>query len=157
MYIFIYKLLIKYIVILIKLVFKLYSQFVVVVIEDNIVILVIFKMKYNLLLKIEGKKFYNGDVFNFFFDCFEIYQIEYKVDLIGMFIELLVFIVIFLGNDCNEFEYIGVCDYFVEQLLLISSVDKIYIVFLNLDDRDIFICIIVIQNMYFLYMIGGDI
>lgn len=80
------------------------------------------------------------------------------VDLIGIFVELLVFVVVFLGNDCNRFEYIYIdvdCDYFVEQLFLIISVDNIYIVLLNMDNRDIIICIVVIENINIIFVIGG--
>lgn len=67
-------------------------------------------MKRNLFLNIEGNMYYFGDVFNFLFNCYEIYQIVYEIDLIGIFIELLVLIVVFLGNDCNKFDYNGGCD-----------------------------------------------
>lgn len=44
-----------------------------VVIEDKMVVKVIFKMKWNLILNIEGNIYYNGDVFYLMFDVFEIY------------------------------------------------------------------------------------
>lgn len=46
------------------------SQFAVTAIDDNATISIIFKMKRNLSLKIEGNTFYNGDVFNFSLDRF---------------------------------------------------------------------------------------
>lgn len=77
-------------------------------------ILIIFKMKWNVFFIFEGKIFYSGDMFNFLFNCFEMYLIEYSIDLIGIFIELLVLIVVFLGNNCVDFGGLGVCDYFIE-------------------------------------------
>lgn len=59
-------------------------------------------MKGNVFFIIDGKIFYSGDMFNFLFNCFE------------MFIELLVLIVVFFGNDCVYFGGLGVCDYFIE-------------------------------------------
>lgn len=38
---------------------------------------------------------------------------------------------------------------------MIVSVDKIYLVFLNLDEWDIIICIIVIENLNIIYKIGS--
>lgn len=152
----IYKLSTKYIVISTKPASKSYSQLAVAAIEDNTSISVTFKMKHNLPLKIEGKKFYNGDVFNFSLDRFETYQIEHKADLTGTFIESTAPIAAFSGNDCNELENIGACDHLVEQLPPTSSVDKTYIVPPNSDDRDTLIRITATENTHFSYMIGGD-
>lgn len=113
-YILLYKLLIRYVVILFELEVIWISQVVVLVIEDNFMILIIFKMKRNVFFIIEGKIFYSGDMFNFLFNCFEMYQIVYSIDLMGILIELLVLIVVFFGNDCVNFGGLGVCDYFIE-------------------------------------------
>lgn len=42
------------------------------------------------------------------------YEIVYSIDLLGIVIELFVFIVVFFGNDCNRLDKYGVCDYFIE-------------------------------------------
>lgn len=152
----IYKLSTKYIVISTKPASYSYSQLAVAAIEDNTSISVTFKMKHNLPLKIEGKKFYNGDVFNFSLDRFETYQIEHKADLTGTFIESSAPIATFSGNDCNKLEHIGACDHLVEQLPPTSSVDKTYIVPPNSDDRDTLIRITATENTHFSYMIGGN-
>lgn len=152
----IYKLSTKYIVISTKPASKYYSQLAVAAIEDNTSISLTFKMKHNLPLKIEGKKFYNGDVFNFSLDRFETYQIEHKADLTGTFIESSAPIAAFSGNDCNELEHIGACDHLVEQLPPTNSMDKTYIVPPNSDDRDTLIRITATENTHFSYMIGGD-
>lgn len=111
-------------------------------------------MERYFFLKIENYIFYRGDVFLFLFDSFEIYQIVYLIDLIGLVIELLYFIVVFLGNDCNKIDGIGFCDYFIIQLFLMGFVDNMYIVFFNNDDRGIIICIIVIEKLDIFYVIG---
>lgn len=49
---------------------------------------------------------------------------------------------------------IGFCDFFIIQLFLMGFVDNMYIVFFNNDDRDIIICIIVIEKLDIFYVIG---
>lgn len=49
------------------------SQLVVVVIKDNIMIFIIFKIKNNVFLNIGGYFYRNDDMYNIIFDCLEIY------------------------------------------------------------------------------------
>nr|XP_034319324.1 uncharacterized protein LOC105340230 [Crassostrea gigas] len=131
------------------------SQFAVTAIDDNTTISIIFKMKRNLPLNIEGNTFYNGDVFNFSLDRFQTYQIEHMTDLSGTFIESSVPIAAFSGNDCNLLEGIGACDHLIEQLPPTDSVDVTYIVPPNMNDRDTLIRITAIENANITYMIGS--
>lgn len=74
MILFFIKLFIKYVVILFEFFYSGFnSLLVVVVIEDDIDVLFIFIMKWNKILNIDGNIFYDGDVFYFWFVCFEIY------------------------------------------------------------------------------------
>lgn len=51
------------------------SQLAVSAIKDNTLISIRFKMKHNLSLHIDGKTFYNEDVFDFSLNQFETFQI----------------------------------------------------------------------------------
>lgn len=99
------------------------SQFAVAATEDNTNVSVIFKMKQNLPLNIEGNPYYNGDVFHFRLERFETYQIEHITDLTGTFIESSVPIAAFSGNAANVLDNIGSFDHIIEQLPPIHSVD----------------------------------
>lgn len=63
------------------------SQLAVSAIKDNTTISITFRMKRNLPLHIDGKTFYNGDVFKFSLNRFETKQIEHSTNLTGTFIE----------------------------------------------------------------------
>lgn len=131
------------------------SQFAVSAIEDNTVVSVTFKMKQNLPLNIEGNTYNNGDVFRFRLDSFETYQIDHTTDLTGTFIESSVPIAAFSGNDCTRLHNIGGCDHLIEQLPPTDSVDKMYIVPPNSDDRDTLIRITAIENANITYVINN--
>lgn len=139
-----HKLSTKYVVISTKPSVK--SQFAVSAIEDNTTVSVTFKMKQNFPLNIDGNTYNNGDVFNFLLDSFETYQIDHITDLTGTFIESSVPIAAFSGNDCTMLNNIGACDHLIEQLPPNGSVDKMYIVPPNSDNRDTFIRITAIEN-----------
>ena len=68
---------------------------------------------------------------------------------------LLLPIAAFSGNDCNTLESIGACDHLIEQLSPTASVDKIYIVPPNSDDRDSLIRITALENCFFTYSVGN--
>lgn len=131
------------------------SQFAVCAIEDNTFVTVTFKMKQNLSLNIEGNTYYNGDALYLQLDGFETYQIDHITDLTGTFIESSVSIAAFSGNNCNRLGDVGACDYLIEQLPPIDSVDVIYIVPPSLDDRDTIIRIIAIESANITYVIDN--
>lgn len=131
------------------------SQFAVSALEDNTTVSVTFKMKQNLPLNIEGNTYNNGDVFRFLLDSFETYQIDHITDLTGTFIESSVPIAAFSGNDCTRLHNIGACDHLIEQLPPTDSVDKMYIVPPNSDDRDTLIRITAIENANITYVIDN--
>lgn len=131
------------------------SQFAVAATEDNTNVSVIFKMKQNLPLNIEGNPYYNGDVFHFRLERFETYQIEHITDLTGTFIESSVPIAAFSGNAANVLDNIGSFDHIIEQLPPIHSVDNTYIVPPRSGDRDTVIRITATENANINYVIGG--
>ncbi|XP_052694955.1 IgGFc-binding protein-like isoform X2 [Crassostrea angulata] len=149
-----HKLSTKYIVITSIPIINSTSQLAVSAIKDNTLISIRFKMKQNLSLHIDGNRFYNGDVFKFSLNRFESYQIEHITDLTGTFVESSAKIAVFSGNDCNKLENFGGCDHLIEQLPPTDSVDKIYLVPPNSDDRQTVIRIIAIENANISYMIG---
>lgn len=104
------------------------SQLAVSAIKDNKTIPITFRMKHKLPLHIDGKTFYNCDVFKLSLNRFETKQIEHSTDLAGTFIESSSEIAVFLGNDCNKLENMGISDHLIVQLPPVDSVDKTYIV-----------------------------
>lgn len=131
------------------------SQFAVCAIENNTTVTVTFKMKQNLSLNIEGNTYYNGDALYLRLDVFETYQIDHISDLTGTLIESSVPVAAFSGNDCNRLGDVGACDHLIEQLPPIDSVDVIYIVPPNSDDRDTIIRIVAIESAYITYVIDN--
>ena len=131
------------------------SQFAVAAIADNTRISITFKMQRNLPLSISGNFFYNNSVFNITLHRFETYQIAHVTDLTGTVIKSSSPIAAFSGNDCNQLENIGACDHLIEQLPPTASVDKIYIVPPNSDDRDTLIRITALENCSFTYSVGN--
>ncbi|XP_078329774.1 IgGFc-binding protein-like isoform X3 [Crassostrea virginica] len=134
---------------------KYRSQLAVAAIADNTRISITFKMRRNLPLYISGNYFYNNSVFNITLHSFETYQITHDTDLTGTVIESSSPIAAFSGNDCNQLENIGYCDHLIEQLPPTASVDKIYIVSPNSDDRDTLIRITALANCSFTYSVGN--
>ena len=134
---------------------KYLSQFAVAAIADNTRISITFKMRRNLPLYISGHAFYNNSVFNITLHRFETYQITHGTDLTGTVIESSSPIAAFSGNDCNTLESIGACDHLIEQLPPTASVDKIYIVPPNSDDRDTLIRITALENCSFTYSVDN--
>lgn len=130
------------------------SQLAVSAIEDNTTVSITFKMKQSLPLFIGGEVFNNGDVFNISLNRFQTYQIEHVTDLTGTLVESSIPIAVFSGNNCNKLENIGACDHLIEQLPPTDSVDNIYIVPPNMDDRDTVIRITAIESTNITYMIG---
>lgn len=130
------------------------SQLAVSAIEDNTTVSITFKMKQSLPLFIGGDVFNNGDVFNISLNRFQTYQIEHVTDLTGTLVESSTPIAVFSGNNCNKLENIGACDHLIEQLPPTDSVDNIYIVPPNMDDRDTVIRITAIESTNITYMIG---
>lgn len=130
------------------------SQLAVSAIEDNTTVSITFKMKQSLPLFIGGEVFNNGDVFNISLNRFQTYQIEHVTDLTGTLVESSTPIAVFSGNNCNKLENIGACDHLIEQLPPTDSVDNIYIVPPNMDDRDTVIRITAIESTNITYMIG---
>lgn len=130
------------------------SQLAVSAIEDNTTVSITFKMKQSLPLLIGGEVFNNGDVFNISLNRFQTYQIEHVTDLTGTLVESSTPIAVFSGNNCNKLENIGACDHLIEQLPPTDSVDNIYIVPPNMDDRDTVIRITAIESTNITYMIG---
>nr|XP_022307179.1 IgGFc-binding protein-like [Crassostrea virginica] len=112
-------------------------------------------MRQNLPIYISGNAFYNNSVFNITLQRFETYQIAHDTDLTGTVIKSSSPIAAFSGNDCNRLENIGACDHLIEQLPPTASVDKIYIVPPNSDDRDTLIRITVLENCSFTYSVGN--
>lgn len=147
----------KYIVITSIPILNSTSQLAVSAIKDNTLISIRFNMKQNLSLHINGKTFYNGDVFKFSLNRFESYQIEHITDLTGTFVESSAEIAVFSGNDCNKLKNIGGCDHLIEQLppIATDSVDKTYIVPPNSYERDTLIRITAIRNSSLTFMIGS--
>ncbi|XP_078329764.1 IgGFc-binding protein-like isoform X2 [Crassostrea virginica] len=131
------------------------SQLAVAAIADNTWISITFKMRSNLTLYISGNAFYNNNVFNITLHRFETYQIAHSTDLTGTVIKSSSPIAAFSGNDCNKLEYIGYCDHLIEQLPPTASVDKIYIVPPNSDDRDTLIRITALENCSFTYSVDN--
>ena len=131
------------------------SQFAVAAIADNTRISITFRMRRNLPLNISGNAFYNNSVFNITLHRFETYQIAHATDLTGTVIKSSSPIAAFSGNLCNKLESIGACDYLIEQLPPTASVDKIYIVPPNSDDRDSLIRITALENSSCTYSVGN--
>lgn len=129
------------------------SQLAVAAMKDNTTISVTFKMERNFALRIENNTFYRGDVFSFSLDRFETYQIAHSTDLTGTVIESSYPIAAFSGNDCNQIDGIGFCDYLITQLPPTSFVDNMYIVPPNNDDRDTIIRITAKEKSDVFYMI----
>lgn len=149
------KLSTKYVVISTEPVSGKKSQLAVTAIKNNTDISVTFKMKENLPLNIDGKIFYNGDVFYISLDYFETYQIAHLTDLTGTFIESSDPIAAFSGNDCNKLYGVGYCDHLIEQLPSIDNVDNTYIVPPNLDGRDTTIRITAMKNLSEIHYVIG--
>lgn len=135
--------------------FPFRSQLAVAATVDNTTISITFKMKRNVPLNIEGNTYYTGGVFNFSLNRYETYQIAHETDLTGTFIESSVPIAAFSGNNCNKLENRGACDHLIEQLPPTDSVDSIYIVPPNANNRDTLIRIISIESSNITYMIGN--
>ncbi|XP_078330725.1 uncharacterized protein LOC144624693 [Crassostrea virginica] len=131
------------------------SQLALAAIADNTRISITFKMRRNLPLYIAGIAFYNNSVFNITLHSFETYQIEHGTDLTGTVIESSSPIAAFSGSECTHLENIGACDHLIEQLPPTASVDKIYIVPPNSDDRDTLIRITALENCSFTYSVGN--
>nr|XP_022307178.1 IgGFc-binding protein-like [Crassostrea virginica] len=131
------------------------SQLAVAAIADNTRISITFKMRRNVPLYISGTAFYNNSVFNITLQSFETYQIAHGTDLTGTVIESSSPIAAFSGNDCNKLENIGACDHLIEQLPPTASVDKVYIIPPNSDDRDTLIRIAALENCSFTYCVGN--
>lgn len=131
-----------------------YSQLAVSAIEDNTTVSITFKMKRNIPLYINGDTFENGDVFNISLKMFQTFQIEHITDLTGTFIEASAPIAAFSGNDCNKLGNLGACDHLIEQLPPTDSIDSIYIVPPNTNNRGTIIRVTAIENTNFTYMIG---
>nr|XP_022307491.1 IgGFc-binding protein-like [Crassostrea virginica] len=112
-------------------------------------------MRRNRPLYISGNAFYDNSVFNITLHRFETYQIGHGTDLTGTVIESSSPIAAFSGNDCNQLENIGYCDHLIEQLSPTASVDNIYIVPPNSDDRDTLIRITALENCSFTYSVGN--
>ena len=129
------------------------SQLAVAAIADNTWISITFKMRRNVPLYISGNAFYNNSVFNITLHRFETYQIAHATDLTGTVIESSSPIAAFSGNDCNKLESIGACDHLIEQLPPIVSVDKMYIIPPNSDDRDTLIRITALESSNLTYSI----
>lgn len=146
-----HKLSTKYVVISVKPVSL--SQLAVSAIQDNTMISITFNIEQNFPFRIEGKTFYDGDVFTFYLDRFETYQVEHYKDLTGTLIESSYPIAAFSGNDCNRLGNVGGCDHLIVQLPSIDSVDKTYIVPPNSDDRNTVIRITAIENSNIIYTI----
>lgn len=149
-----HKLSTKYVVVSTEPVSSWNSQLAVSAIEDNTTVSITFKMKQSLPLFIGGEVFNNGDVFNISLNRFQTYQIEHVTDLTGTLVESSTPIAVFSGNNCNKLENIGACDHLIEQLPPTDSVDNIYIVPPNMDDRDTVIRITAIESTNITYMIG---
>lgn len=149
-----HKLSTKYVVVSTEPVSSWNSQLAVSAIEDNTTVSITFKMKQSLSLFIGGEVFNNGDVFNISLNRFQTYQIEHVTDLTGTLVESSTPIAVFSGNNCNKLENIGACDHLIEQLPPTDSVDNIYIVPPNMDDRDTVIRITAIESTNITYMIG---
>lgn len=135
-----------------------YSQLAVAAIEDNTTVAITIRLTLNPHVLIQGKRYADGDVFTFSLDRFQIYQIIHMVDLTGTFVESSAPVAVFSGNDCNRLENIYEhvdCDHLVEQLPPITSVDNIYIVPPNMDNRDTIIRIAAIENTNITFVIGG--
>lgn len=122
---------------------------------DNTTISITFKMKSNLPLHIEGNTYYTGGVFNLSLNRYETYQIAHDTDLTGTFIESSAPIAAFSGNDCNKLENIGACDHLIEQLPPTDSVDSIYIVPPNANNRGTLIRITAIESSNTTLVIGN--
>lgn len=135
--------------------FSFKSQIAVAATVDNTTISITFKMKRNLPLNIEGNTYYSGDVFNFSLNRYETYQIAHETDLTGTFIESSAPIAAFSGNDCNKLENIGGCDHLIEQLPPTDSVDSIYIVPPNANNRGTLIRITAIESSNTTFVIGN--
>lgn len=131
------------------------SQLAVAASVDNTTISITFKMKRNLPLNIEGNTYYTGGVFNFSLNRYETYQIAHETDLTGTFIESSAPIAAFSGNDCNKLQNIGFCDHLIEQLPPTDSVDSIYIVPPNANNRDTLIRITSIESSNITFVIGN--
>lgn len=135
--------------------FSVKSQFAVAATVDNTTILITFKMKRNLPLNIDGNTYYSGDVFNFSLNQYETYQIAHETDLTGTFIESSAPIAAFSGNDCNKLEDILYYDHLIEQLPPTDSVDSIYLVPPNANDRGTLIRITSIESSNTTFVIGN--
>lgn len=135
--------------------FSFKSQLAVASTVDNTTISITFKMKRNLPLKIEGNTYYSGDIFNFSLNRYETYQIAHETDLTGTFIESSAPIAAFSGNDCNKLENIGYCDHLIEQLPPTDSVDSIYLVPPNANNRKTLIRITSIESSNTTFVIGN--
>lgn len=135
--------------------FSFKSQLAVAATVDNTTISITFKMKRNLPLNIEGNTYYSGDVFNFSLNRYETYQIAHETDLTGTFIESSAPIAAFSGNDCNKLENIGYCDHLIEQLPPTDSVDSIYLVPPNANNRKTLIRITSIESSNTTFVIGN--
>lgn len=135
--------------------FSFRSQLAVAATVDNTTISITFKMKRNVPLNIEGNTYYTDGVFNFSLNRYETYQIAHETDLTGTFIESSAPIAAFSGNDCNKLDNIGACDHLIEQLPPTDSVDSIYIVPPNGNNRDTLIRITSIENSNTTFVIGN--
>lgn len=124
-------------------------------IENNTAVTVTFKMKQNLSLNIEGDTYYSGKVLHLRLEMLQTYQIDHITDLTGTFIESSSPVAAFSGNDCASIDGSATCDPLNEQLPPIDSVDLIYIVPPNSDDRDTIIRITAIESANITYVIDN--
>lgn len=131
------------------------SLFAVSAIENNTAVTVTFKMKQNLSLNIEGDTYYSGKVLHLRLEMLQTYQIDHITDLTGTFIESSSPVAAFSGNDCASIDGSATCDPLNEQLPPIDSVDLIYIVPPNSDDRDTIIRITAIESANITYVIDN--
>uniref|UniRef100_A0A8W8P3W5 IgGFc-binding protein N-terminal domain-containing protein n=1 Tax=Magallana gigas TaxID=29159 RepID=A0A8W8P3W5_MAGGI len=130
------------------------SQLAVAALENTTTISIRFRMKQYKSLDIEGRVYYNGDVFNFFLDRFETYQIAHDTDLTGTFIESSKPVAAFSGSDCGYLGGVGYCDLVMEQLPPTDTIDKTYIVPPNSHGRGTIIRITATDISDIYYVIG---
>ncbi|XP_061180628.1 IgGFc-binding protein-like [Saccostrea echinata] len=104
-----------------------YSQFAIGALYNRTNVEIIFKLKHNTPLTMQGKSYRDGDIFVVTLERFDTLQIGHVTDLSGSFITSTKPIAVFSGNRCVNLKSLG-CSHMVTQLPPTTEIDTQYII-----------------------------
>jgi hypothetical protein len=108
-------------------------QFAIAAFKTSTEVTILFQMKPNLPLIVDGIEYENGSEMVIKLNELETYQIMHNVDLSGTFIKASSNVAIFSGSRCEKIVFqnrskSGACSHLVEQMPPVNRLDNTYIV-----------------------------